>query len=173
MVEWNSEMNLLKCHTKLQRIIHWIDRCELGLTFVLMVLIILINALEIFSRYALDSSFFWVHEITILMANWMYFIGACLVYHRRRDIEIESFTKLFSKLLNKVLSVIVNCAIFVFLLILAHHTYNLVIVQSRYTTHGLGIPNHIFTLPLLIGTISIMLIVLNRILGIYLDLENP
>lgn len=163
---------LTSIHDHLERIVDWVDRAEVILTFSCMVAIVTMGAMEIFSRYVLDKSLFFVYELTILLANWMYFLGFSLVFKRNRDIEIEFFVKRLPLRVRKTFSIVTSGAIFYFLMILAYYTFKLLVIQSRHSTEGLGIPNHYFSLPIFIGTLSILLICLNKFLAVGLHREE-
>ena len=163
---------LNRIHDHLERLVDWVDRAEVILTFFCMIAVVTMGAMEIFSRYVLDKSLFFVYELTILLANWMYFLGFCLVFKRNRDIEIEFFTNQLPLRTQKTISIITNSAVLYFLMILSYYTFKLLLIQSRHSTEGLGIPNHYFSLPIFIGTLSIMLIGFKKLLAIGLHREE-
>ena len=149
----------LQCYRRLTSVVDAIDKVELILVIASLVAIIGINSLEIFTRFILNKSFFWVHEVIILLANYMYFLGAALVYKRRQDIQMEYFLKFFSVKIQRKWDFIIDGACFYFFVVLFYHGIRILNVQSKQVSQGLGIPNHYFTLPLVIGTLSILLIV--------------
>jgi len=149
----------LQCYRRLTSVVDAIDKVELILVIASLVAIIGINSLEIFTRFILNKSFFWVHEVIILLANYMYFLGAALVYKRRQDIQMEYFLKFFSVKIQRKWDYIIDGACFYFFVVLFYHGIRILNVQSKQVSQGLGIPNHYFTLPLVIGTLSILLIV--------------
>lgn len=159
-------------HHQLGRLIGWIDKIELALTFTCMIAIVGMGAAEIFARYVLNRSLFFVYEVTILLANWMYFLGFCLVFKRNRDIEIEFCVRRMSVSARKILSLITNGAILYFLMILFYQTLKLLFIQAKYSTEGLGIPNHYFSLPVFVGTLSILIVEIRKILAVYLGIEE-
>jgi TRAP-type C4-dicarboxylate transport system permease small subunit len=144
-------------HRRLSLIVMRIDQVEMIFTAVCMVAIILINGAEIFSRYVLDVSLFFVYEITLLLANWMYFIGFCLVFNRSKDIEIEFFMNLLSYRKQWYFLLLTKIIVFSFLMLLGYYAFQLMLIQSRHSTEGLNIPNHLFSMPIFIGTISMLL----------------
>jgi TRAP-type C4-dicarboxylate transport system permease small subunit len=167
-----NRATLTGIHNFLESLVNWIDRIELVLTFACMMAIVTLGAMEIFARYVLNTSLFFVYEITILLANWMYFLGFCLVFKRNRDIEIEFFFNRMNPKLRRMLTLLTNGAVFYFLAMLIYYTFKLLMIQSRHSTEGLGIPNHYFSLPIFIGTLSIITICVKNLLAIHLDLEE-
>ncbi len=170
MTEENKR--LARVYDQLERVVDWLDRAEVILTSLFMVVIVTMGCMEIFSRYVLDKSLFFVYEVTILLANWMYFLGFCLVFRRNRDIEIEFFVQRLSPRARKLVSFLGNLACFAFLLMLSWYAVKLLIIQSRHTTEGLGIPNHYFSMPILIGSLNILLISIQRLLGICIEKQE-
>ncbi len=122
-----------------------------------MISVVLINGAEIFSRYIFDTSLFFVYEMTLLIANWMYFIGFCLVFNRNKDIEIEFFINLIPFKIQRYIQLATKTLIFAFLMMLGYYAFKLLIIQSHHSTEGLNIPNHYFSMPIFIGTISMLL----------------
>jgi TRAP-type C4-dicarboxylate transport system permease small subunit len=107
----------------------------------------------------------------MLLGNWVYFIGAALVYKRRRDIEIEYFYNFLGRKAKKVFDIGINALSFYFLVVVLYYGFRLLSVQSLHSTHGLNIPNHYFSMPLVIGTVSILFILLRQFLEIFIDKE--
>jgi len=167
-----DKTKLARIYHRLNSLVEYVDRVELVFTFVCMMAIVTMGTMEIFSRYILDKSLFFVYEMTILLANWMYFLGFCLVFKRNRDIDIEFFIKKMSQSSRKVFSLITNTAVLYFLMILSYYAFRLLLLQSRHSTEGLGIPNHYFSMPIFIGTLSIIVISIKKMLAIYLDMEE-
>jgi TRAP-type C4-dicarboxylate transport system permease small subunit len=154
----------IQFYHRLTSVVDAIDKAELILVIASLVAIIGINSLEIFTRFILNKSFFWVHEVIILLANYMYFLGAALVYKRRQDIQMEYFLKFFSVKIQEKWDLMIDGACFYFFVILFYHGIRILNVQSRQVSQGLGIPNHYFSLPLVIGTLSILLILAQQFL---------
>jgi TRAP-type C4-dicarboxylate transport system permease small subunit len=157
-----KKMELL--HDRLKRLVRFIDQAELVIVVGSLLLIVVINSMEIFSRFALNKSFFWVYEITILAANVMYFLGASLVYKRKQDVQMEYFLKFFSLPTQRKWDFVIDAACFYFFIILLYHGIRLLGIQSRHVSQGLGIPNHYFSLPLVVGTLSMILIMAQQMI---------
>jgi TRAP-type C4-dicarboxylate transport system permease small subunit len=163
---------LIRIHTYLSRVTERIDQMLIWLTSAVLVVIVTIGAMEIFSRYVLDRSQFFIFEVTVLLANYMYFFGFCLVAKRKGDIELEYFVKFLSERSRKILSYMTSILSFYFYYVLIYYGWKLLIIQSRHSSEGLNIPNHYFSLPLVIGAIVLTLIGVQRIMEIYLGTEK-
>lgn len=161
----------LRLHNALNSVIGVIDRILIVTTFICLAMIVIIGGAEIFSRYVLNHSLFFVYEITMLLANWLYFLGFCLVFSRNEDIEIEFFTNMLPTKSRKYLAVVCQIAISYFLIILSHYGFQILILQSKYSTEGLNIPNHYFSMPVVIGAVILLMISVRKLLAIILDLD--
>jgi TRAP-type C4-dicarboxylate transport system permease small subunit len=167
-----EKKGMVRFYHRLTSVVNTIDKVELVLAIASLLAIIGINSLEIFTRFILNKSFFWVHEVIILLANYLYFLGAALVYKRKQDIQMEYFLKFFSVKIQKGWDFIVDGACFYFFIILFYHGIRILNLQSRQVSQGLGIPNHYFTLPLIIGTLSMILIIGQQFLQRCLNVEE-
>ena len=163
---------LVRMHGRLGRAIEWMDRAILLLTSVILVVIVVLGAAEIFSRYVLNHSLFFVFEVTVLLANYMYFLGFCLVAKRRGDITLEYFVNFLSPRARRILSLVAELSAFYFLYVLVHYGFNLLVIQSRHSSEGLNIPNHLFTLPLFLGALVLVVIGVQRIIETCIGTEE-
>jgi TRAP-type C4-dicarboxylate transport system permease small subunit len=163
---------IVQFYHRLTSVVDAIDKVELVLVVASLLAIIGINSLEIFTRFVLNKSFFWVHEVIILLANYMYFLGAALVYKRKQDIQMEYFLKFFSVKIQRGWDFVIDGACFYFFVILVYHGIRILKVQSLQVSQGIGIPNHYFTLPLVIGTFSMLLIIGQQFLERWLKVEE-
>ena len=162
---------LVRVHGRLSCAIEWMDRAILLVTSVIFVVIVVLGAAEIFSRYVLDHSLFFVFEVTVLLANYMYFLGFCLVAKRRGDITLEYFVNFLRPRARRILSLVAELAAFYFLYVLIYYGFNLLVIQSRHSSEGLNIPNHLFTLPLFLGALVLVVIGVQRIVEICIGAE--
>ena len=163
---------LERLYAPLEIVIEKIDTAELIIVVTAFLGIIGINTMEIFTRFALNKSFFWVYEITLLLANIMYFLGGALVYKRRHDIQMEYFLKFISRDLQRKWDFVIDGVCFYFFVIVLYHGVRLLAVQSKHVSQGLGIPNHYFSLPLVLGAVSMALIIVQQFLEKLLPLEG-
>ncbi|MGQ9646565.1 MAG: TRAP transporter small permease [Thermodesulfobacteriota bacterium] len=163
---------LMSFYYRLETAIRFADRAELIVVVGSFLFIITINSMEIFTRFLLNKSFFWVFEITVLFANIMYFLGAALVYKRKQDIQMVYFLKFFSIKVQKKWDLVIDGLSFYFFVVIFYHGVRLLNIQSRHVSQGLGIPNHYFSLPLVMGTISMALIMCQQFLAKYLNIDE-
>src|SRR5258706_7677838 len=82
-------------HRALDCVTHVLDRAIEVLTSILLILVVFANGGEIVARGAFNYSFNGIYELNLLAANWIYFLGVCLVYYRNSDITIDIALSLF------------------------------------------------------------------------------
>ncbi|MEM2145273.1 MAG: TRAP transporter small permease subunit [Candidatus Jordarchaeaceae archaeon] len=163
---------LMSLYYRLESVVRYVDKVELILVVSSFLFIIVVNSMEIFTRFVLSKSFFWVFEITILFANIMYFLGAALVYKRKQDIQMVYFIKFFSTKIQKKWDIMIDGVSFYFFVVIIYNGIKLLNIQSRHVSQGLGIPNHYFSLPLVVGAISMALIMSQQFLAKYLNINE-
>lgn len=131
-------------------------------TALLLAAILLINGMEILSRSVFSLSFAWTFETNLLFASWVYFIGIYQVYHRNADITVDFFTSRLPPRIRLVWATILDAATCVVLAILAWYGWQLIQLQLPFRTPGSGIPNALFTAPLVISAVLMIFAVSRR-----------
>ena len=71
------------------RILLWCERLFLTLANLLLGLMLVINFLNIASRFFFDQGLVWVFPLTAVMFVWMTFLGFFVVYRQGRDITVD------------------------------------------------------------------------------------
>ena len=56
---------------------------------------ILLNAVEIFRRFAFDGSFYWVQDATLLCMMWFIFPGVVAISYKGAVLFVDIFLKQF------------------------------------------------------------------------------
>ena len=65
-------------------------KVEAAASMAMMAFLILMNGVGIFIRYFLNRPILWVHELTILIGTWLFYVGIGLLYARKEDISLGS-----------------------------------------------------------------------------------
>jgi len=159
-------------YATLRRLTGAIDLAVEAITSSLLVGLIGLTAAEIIGRNLFDYSLFWAFEINQLLGNWMYFLGIGLIYHRAQDITLEFLFERLPPLLRRHGLLVIHVVSLVVLAILLAESIRLVEIQSERRTTGLGIRNHLYSLPILIGTAIMMLCVLRQCLAVVLRVAD-
>jgi TRAP-type C4-dicarboxylate transport system permease small subunit len=102
--------------------------------------IVTIVCINVFSRYALDFSYYWAEEVTRYSFVWMTFFGAACAYKQRGLVSMSVLTHYFSKGVRWKVGLFVDLCITVFLLISFFFGTNLTMAVYRQTSAALSIP---------------------------------
>jgi TRAP-type C4-dicarboxylate transport system permease small subunit len=146
-----------------------IDLLVEATTSILLVAIVGINSAEIFTRLFFSDSLTWVFEMNLLLANWLYFMGICLVYFRRKDIVIEFFFDKMPKSAQRLAMVGIQLLVISTFAVLAWFSVPLIQMQSETTSPGLNLPNHLFSFPILISSVVMIFYVVADLIGAEFD----
>lgn len=99
----------------MQPILNFIDilshRVNAGVEYILFGLGIsmsFIVALQVFFRYALNSSLFWSEELARFMLVWLAFLGASVAYRRRVHPGVDIFYSQTPPWLQQTLSIVIH-----------------------------------------------------------------
>ena len=152
----------------LGRVVGAIDRVEEIVTSLLLLVVVAINGMEIFSHSLLNHSLHWVFEINLLLANWIYYLGICMVYYKKKDIVLQIVDPYMPKNRMHVYLISINIITVFILSIIVYYGWILLFVQAKTKTLGLGIPDFYFSLPVVVGAVSIILIALQQSLDLWL-----
>lgn len=74
----------------------------------------LIVTVQVLTRKLFNFVFFWSEEITLLLLIWFSILGIAIGFREKLHLAMDSFTKLFPPLWNKVLDKIIAAFTFLF-----------------------------------------------------------
>ena len=158
---------LARAHLALARIARAVDRVIEAIASTLLALVVLANGAEIVARGAFAYSFTGLYELNLLAANWMYFLGVCLVYYRNSDITIDVALQLFDTEGRRLYLILVNVVSVATMAVIAWYGVSLIQLQWPFRTTGFGIPNPLFTAPVVIGAAVIIIILAKQSLDLW------
>jgi TRAP-type transport system small permease protein len=115
-----------------------------------------INMIQIFSRYLLNYAFVWVHPVTMLLFIWMTFLGAFVVYHRKKDIVVMFIVNRLPHATRKGVE-LVTSALVLFLLTIILAQAPALVKQQSSIMQIIPLPRYVQVIPLLIGLAGIFL----------------
>lgn len=128
-------------------------------TCLMLAAIVAIGGLELCARNIFNHSFVWAHEVTILLANWVYFLGICIVYEKRGDVTVGVVNAILRNARLRrawsALCEIVSAAVFA---TIAWYGWELLKLQAPFHTTGLRIPNPAFSAPAVVGAAVLTLL---------------
>lgn len=131
-----------------------LNRATSGFSGVMLVSVVATNSAEIVLRSAFNYSLDWIFEINLLFATWMYYLGICQVYYRRGDITVDFFVNTLPGKAKRVWVWVVDLATLGTLVVIGWYCVRLVIVQWPFRTPGgLALPTATYSLPVVIGSV--------------------
>ncbi|MGQ0651547.1 MAG: TRAP transporter small permease [Betaproteobacteria bacterium] len=122
-------------------------------TSTVLAVVVLINGLELVARNFFNYSFVWAHEVNLLLASWVYFLGMSMVYARNADITVEYFTAVLPPGVQRIWIAACNVAVIGVLAVIAWYCWVLMRLQADFRTTGLGIPNPFFSAPVFMSAL--------------------
>ncbi|MEJ0071568.1 MAG: TRAP transporter small permease subunit [Pseudomonadota bacterium] len=150
-----------------------IDKGVTALTAVLLALVVGANGLEILLRGLFSHSFRWLYESNLLVANWLYFLGMCLVYYRNKDITLDFVLMVLKGRARAGYLIAINLVGIATFATIAWFAVVLMALQLPFRTPGYRIPNPLFTLPVGLSALFIALILISQSLEIWRRGELP
>lgn len=117
---------------------------------------ITLNIIQVFFRYVLNAAFVWVFPATMLLFIWSTFLGAFVVYRRKKDIVVRFIVNLFPASAQEKLMLITNILIILFLLLILFQAPTLIRRQASIM-QVIPLPRYIQAIPLFIGLGGILL----------------
>lgn len=144
----------------------WMDvlaKIESAASMAMMAFLILINGVGIFTRYFLNRPLLWVHELTILVGTWLFYIGMGLLYARREDISLDLIVNKMPEKMRWVTELVINGIVLTFLIVLTIYSYKLipfVSMSGSMLSFSLGVSDVYYYIPVGVGSILIFIPVL-------------
>lgn len=140
-----------------KKLVDRIEKVENFLASFLLGVLACVIMMEVVSRYLLNHPFPWVFELTMLMIAYIVFLGIPVMYKQKSLILLEFIFNRLSLKVQRPLSLIWEILIGIFLVYLSVGAYELQSLQKRYTSPTLDISFQFFTLPILLGALSMLL----------------
>ena len=140
----------------IDRSLEWIEKFIKLLIGVVLGVMIVVNVMEVVSRYVGGKSIYWVHELTLLLVSWLTFLGIGVVYKQRTDAAVEMFVDLFGRRVKRAILLAVTPVVVAFLVIFIWRAFLYLSFQT-YPTPALGIPTSLFSMPVIVGLALIVL----------------
>jgi TRAP-type C4-dicarboxylate transport system permease small subunit len=159
---------LRRYHRALGRVLAAADGVVAALTCALLAFVVGANAWEIAYRALANQSLHWLYEVNLLLANWIYFLGICLIYWRKRDIAIDFLVDRLPAGPRRIYQSLINLVVIGVLAVIAWYGTELMHLQAPDRTMGIGIWNPRFTLPVVLGAVLMALAMVHHTLSLWL-----
>lgn len=127
---------------------------EYTLGFIVFVWVMIVNV-GILTRYVLKVAIPWSEELTVLLFNWVIFIGAAMASLKREHITISILQDVLRGKAKTIVQILQNLLFIVFVGVASFQSWKIVLLQARTEqfTAILNIPVYITTLALSLGSL--------------------
>jgi TRAP-type C4-dicarboxylate transport system permease small subunit len=142
-------------------------------TCTMLAAIVVIWGAEVVARNLFNYSLVWVQESAVLLASWIYFLGICLVYQHKGDITVDFFKSVLGIRLQHAWAVACHVVSGVVFAVVAVQAWELVKLQAPFRTSGMGLPNALFSMPVMIGSIVLVLITARDAIAALVGEDDP
>jgi len=105
----------------------------------LLIVMCLLGAIQVVSRYALTSPLAWTEELAVILFAWLVFIGASLALKKNEHFAIDVVVKLLPATPRKYAMAVRHFAVVLFCLLLIVFGLKLVVMNWRVQTPMLEI----------------------------------
>jgi TRAP-type C4-dicarboxylate transport system permease small subunit len=149
-----------RAHARLRALLDPVVRLELGAATVLFTLTGVVMGAQVVARMVFGVPIEWAEDLTVFMFVWTTFLGAAVLYDRKRSLAIDALTNRFSPPTQRRLAFVVDLVLLVALAYFCKLTWDFIAIQ-RGMGHKLGgatgLPSYVMTVSVLIGFVSMTL----------------
>ena len=106
----------------------------------LLVMITIFTFVQVIRRYIFGTVWPWIDEIATFSMIWMTYLGAILCLRHSDHTRIDAFINIFPHKIKKWIEVFDLLICFVFMLILAYHSLELLASTGRFLSGAARLP---------------------------------
>ena len=143
----------------------FLDRASL----VLIAIMVLLVWAQVFMRYLLNFSPFWIEATARYMMIWSLLLASAVLVGSNGHVRVDFLQRLYSPTVDKVISLILSLAVLVFLLV--YTIFGMEAALDQWTVREGSIRISMFW-PFIIVPISGLLMILNLLVRMYEILTN-
>lgn len=125
---------------------------------------ILLNAVEIFRRFAFDGSFYWIQDATLLCMMWFIFPGMVTISYKGTDVFVDIFLHQFPVGMQKTVNIINDILITGLCLVLFRYSVSLMLLRMGKSMLASEIPYFWYTLAMVVVFLLLALIYFGKII---------
>src|SRR6056297_396477 len=157
---------------KFSKFIESMANKQMTISITALALIIALNLYEIIIRAFLDKSIIWIQEVSVLFMVWMIFCGFTKIVYENKNINIELLVDNLPKKVKNITNLFTKIIIVVFLVIFSYYGFFLLSEQIGIGTYTSNIPKTLYTFPVILNSVSVLLIYINNIYNDIILLRN-
>lgn len=153
----------------LSRFLNWMESILVLFEIVLLGVVVLANACEVFLRTFGFRSLYWILEFTVVSGIYIVFLGAPVLFKRKGDIVVSFIYDRLPRSFQPILSVIVDLLIVFFLAVGIKASCTYISSFRGGYTQTMKLPIIFVYSPILLAFILIFIVVLDWLLS---DIEQ-
>ncbi|WP_432403117.1 TRAP transporter small permease [Wukongibacter sp. M2B1] len=148
------------------------DKLFEGVTFFCVLAMILVVLLQVFSRFALPKAPSWTEELSRILFITSVAFAAPIGMKKGEFVRVDTITSLLPRTLKKILELIVDIAVFAFIMMVAYHAIDFIKLGTIQRSPSLGVPmslpfSAMFIAPFFIGVYG-----LKRVFDLVIDFKK-
>ena len=129
-----------------------------------MVIMVLLVWTQVFMRYLLNFSPFWIEAAARYMMIWSLLMASAVLVGSNGHVRVDFIQQLYSPIVDKIISIVLSVAILVFLLV--YTLFGMEAALDQWTVRDGSIRISMFW-PFVIVPISGVLMILNLLVRMY------
>jgi TRAP-type transport system small permease protein len=149
----------------MQKLLDGIDRVAEWLVAAIFAAIVVVALLQVFHRFALNSSLSWSEESQIFGHIWIVFLGIPIAYRRSAHLYIETFCDKLPRGPRAAFNLLVELIWAAFALSLMVLGWRVAEVAHLQSSPGLDLPMSYPYAGMVVGGAYLMLVALRRLVG--------
>lgn len=102
------------------------ENFEAALGALLLAGIVILITIQVVMRYVFQNALSWSEELTLWTFIWFIWIGIAYAFKERKHVKVTFFQDLLPNKVKKVLEVIIDITIVIFLLVMTYQSYKLI-----------------------------------------------
>lgn len=107
--------------------VKWLDNnLESALGGLLLAGIVILITVQVVMRYVFQNALSWSEELTLWTFIWFIWIGIAYAFKERKHVKVTFFQDLLPPKVKRVLEIMIDVAIIVFLLTMTYQSYKLI-----------------------------------------------
>ncbi len=158
-------------YTHMKKILDILDKIEVGLASVVLFALIIVTALGVVMRYALNSPFTWEEEFQLACMVWITFLAAAAAFRTKSHVAIEILVDALPMGIRKIIELIIPIIVYAVLIYFLFRSFDFIEVMMRTgrKTPIIKIP---YSAIYAIAPISVVLMLISYTEEKYYELKN-
>ncbi|MFC0058395.1 TRAP transporter small permease [Vibrio inusitatus] len=102
------------------------ENLEGAIGAVLLATIVILITMQVIMRYVFQNALSWSEELTLWTFIWFIWIGIAYAFKERKHVKVTFFQDLLPSKIKKVIEIVIDIAVVVFLLTMTYQSYKLI-----------------------------------------------